>query len=153
MPRNIGILFWVIEILCGMPLCSFRSTGYTRDLEVGILSQNTAFLSLSAVQLMYSIEKNGIIKLIYNKHERQWQTWSSDSAFWWGAWQLSHTTCCSFSLEVNYFCQSWHHILFRMQPCFLALPSTPQIYLCPAFISLFSFLERLKYLAECPDFT
>lgn len=54
-----------------MPLCSFRRTGYTRDLEAGILSQNTAFLSLSAVQLMYSIEKNGIIKLIYNKHE--WQ--------------------------------------------------------------------------------
>lgn len=54
-----------------MPLCSSRSTGVTRDLEAGILSQKTAFLSLSAEQLMYSIEKNGIIKLIYNKHELQ----------------------------------------------------------------------------------
>lgn len=54
-----------------MPLFSFSITGYTRDLEAGILSQKTAFLSLSAVQLMYSIEKNSIIKLIYNKHELQ----------------------------------------------------------------------------------
>ena len=144
MPRNIGILFWVIEILCSMPLCFFRSTGYTRDLEAGILSLKTAFLSLSAVQLMYSIEKNSIVKLIYSKHELQWQTRSSDSAIWCWAWQLSHNTYCSFALKVNYFCKSWHRILFRMQACFLALPPTPQIYLCPAFITLFSFLERLK---------
>lgn len=121
--------------------------------EAGIVSRKTAFLSLSAVQLMRSIEKNSIIKLIYNKHELERQTRSSDSAFWWGAWQLSHNACCRFSLKVNYFCKSWHRILLRMQTCFLVLPSTPRFYLCPAFISLFSLRERLKYLAECPDFT
>lgn len=135
------------------PCFPFSSSGYTRDFETGTVSRKTAFLSLSAVQLMYSIEKNSIIKLIYNKHELERQTRSSDSAFWWGAWQLSHNACCSFSLKVNYFRKLWHHILFRIQTCFLVLPSTPRFYLCPAFISLFSLLERLKYLAEWPDFT